>query len=268
MVKPPSRTVGVRDLTVSYDGRLALRRVNLDAHRGDILGVAGPNGSGKSTLIKSLIGLSGMSTGAIELAGTDWDATQRVPRRALLATGYVPQRSAVDLTFPIVVRQVVETGLLAAGFPSLWRRRQDRERVDRALDLMGLHPLADRHISQLSGGQLQRAFLARALVVPKTVLLLDEPLTGVDSTTAELIWKEISRTAESGGTVIVVHHDLEDLRDRATRVLLLSTGVVADDTPEVALSRPMLELAYGPWSMSDPGGSPVQQAQRPLDIGC
>lgn len=268
MVNLPSRTVGVRDLTVSYDGRLALRRVSFDAHRGDILGIAGPNGSGKSTLIKSLIGLSGMSTGAIELAGTHWDATRRVPRPARVATGYLPQRSAVDLTFPIVVRQVVETGLLAGGPPLPWRRRQDRHRVDKALDLMGLHPLADRHISQLSGGQLQRTFLARALVVPKAVLLLDEPLTGVDSTTAELIWGEIARTANSGGTVLIVHHDLEDLRDRATRVLLLSTGVVADDTPEVALSRPMLDVAYGPWSLSGPGGSPVQQAQRALDIGC
>lgn len=268
MVKSSPSPICVRDLTVSYDGRLALRRVNLEARCGDVIGIAGPNGSGKSTLIKSLIGLSGMSTGSIEVAGTGWDAGKRVPRRARVAAGYVPQRSAVDLTFPIVVRQVVETGLLARGGTYPWRRKHDRDSVDRALGLMGLRSLADRHISQLSGGQLQRTFVARALVVQKDVMLLDEPFTGVDSTTAELIWAEINRVAERGGTVLVVHHDLEDLRTNVNRVLLLSTGVVADGTPEVALSRPMLDMAYGPWFMAGSAGTPVRQASRPIDIGC
>lgn len=265
VVDPLVQTAG---LSVYHGDRAALRRVDVAIGAGEIVGVVGPNGSGKSTLLKALVGLGGSAVGTISMHGRSWDATHRPPTAALTATGYVPQRSAVDLTFPIVVRQVAAMGLI--GTHGLLRRTRadDHRRVDHILARLGLDPVRNRHIAELSGGQLQRVFLARALVQGASVLLLDEPFTGVDATTEKLLWEEIDRVAGAGGTVLVVHHDLAEVQRHVDRVLLLANTVVADGPPHAVLEPATLELAYGSWLAGAPPGSLAPALDRPLDIGC
>lgn len=264
-VEPAVQTVG---LSVYHGDLPALRRVDLAVGAGEVVGVVGPNGSGKSTLLKALVGLGGSAVGTISMHGRTWNATRRPPTAALTATGYVPQRSAVDLTFPIVVHQVASMGLIATKGLLRRTRTADVRRVDDVLSRLGLDSVRNRHIAELSGGQLQRVFLARALVQGASVLLLDEPFTGVDATTERLLWEEIDRVAAAGGTVLVVHHDLAEVQRRVHRVLLLANTVVADGPPEAVLEPGTLELAYGSWLAGAPPGSLAPALDRPLDIGC
>jgi ABC-type Mn2+/Zn2+ transport system ATPase subunit len=260
--------VRIEGLSVYHGDQPALRRVDLAIGAGEVVGIVGPNGSGKSTLLKALVGLGGSAVGSLTMHGRSWAADRRPPTSALTATGYVPQRSAVDLNFPIVVRQVAAMGLIATNGLLRRTRAADRQRVNSVLARLGLDAVTDRHIAELSGGQIQRVFLARALVQGASVLLLDEPFTGVDATTENLLWDEINRVAAAGGTVLVVHHDLAEVKRRVHRVILLANSVVADGPPDVVLEPSTLELAYGSWLPGAPPGSLTPAIDRPLDIGC
>jgi ABC-type Mn2+/Zn2+ transport system ATPase subunit len=265
VVTPLLQTLG---LSVYHGDRPALRRVDLAIGAGEVVGIVGPNGSGKSTLLKALVGLGGSAVGTIAMHGRSWTADRRPPTAVLTATGYVPQRSAVDLDFPIVVRQVAAMGLIATNGLLRRTRAADRQKIDAVMTRLGLDAVRDRHMAELSGGQVQRVFLARALVQGASVLLLDEPFTGVDATTENLLWEEVNRVATAGGTILVVHHDLAEVKRRVHRVVLLANSVVADGPPDVVLEPGTLELAYGSWLAGAPPGSLTPAMDRPLDIGC
>lgn len=221
--------VWLHDVTVAYDGNLGVERVSLVLHPGEILGIIGPNGSGKSTLLKTIAGLLEPARGTVEVYGQE-------PRRLDPGTiAYVPQIETVDWTFPATVWDVVAM----ARFPRLspFRRfsARDRAAVSAALDAVNLGDLRDRHISALSGGQQQRTFLARALAGEPRLLLLDEPVTGVDAATTELLRDLVRDLARQGMPVLMTTHDLESAEGWFDYLLLIDKRVVAYGRPKEVL---------------------------------
>jgi manganese transport system ATP-binding protein len=224
-----SAAVTVTDLVVRYDHVTALVGASLSVDFGEALGIVGPNGSGKSTLLKTIAGLLVPSSGSVSVLGT-------APRKLKPGTlAYVPQIEAVDWSFPATVRDVVAMG----RFPRLGTfgryRAHDRDAVARALQLVNMESLAQRHISALSGGQQQRVFVARAIAQEPRVLLLDEPTTGVDAETEEALRRVIRELAANGLPVLMTTHDLDRAADWFDRLLVLDRRVLAIGTPDEVL---------------------------------
>lgn len=224
-----SPPVVVRDLTYTYPSATgevhapALEGVSLDVRSGELLAVVGPNGAGKTTLLRVLLGLLSGYTGEVRIAGRSPDAARR---SALI--GSVPQRSAADRAFPVTAAQVV---WMAAAR----RRRGHAERVRWALEQAGVGELAERRFGDLSGGQQQRVLIARALAVEPAVLVLDEPMTGVDAP-GQAAFVELLRVlkAELGLAIVMVMHDLRAVASRAAacdRVACLRRTVHFHDAP-------------------------------------
>lgn len=227
----------VENLTVAYNGRVALRNANFTIYGGERVAVVGPNGAGKSTLFKAIVGLLPPVSGRVEVLGCEF------PGR--VSVGYVPQRDEVDFSFPVTVSDVVMMGRVRhIG----WLRRpsrRDKEAVRRALEQVGLADMADRPLGELSGGQVQRAFIARALAQEAPLLLMDEPFAGVDAVSEEAILHLLDRLRERQVTVLLATHDLTQAAERFDRVLLLNGEVVADGPPAEVLCPVNLQRAYG-----------------------
>lgn len=210
---------------VKYDATLALDDISINVDFGEALGIIGPNGSGKSTLLKTIAGLLAPSAGAICVLG-------KQPRQLRPGSvAYVPQIEAVDWSFPATVRDVVAMG----RFPRMrfWQRfsKTDASIVEDALAAVNMLQLSDRHISQLSGGQQQRVFLARAIAQQPEVLLLDEPTTGVDAETEEMLRKIVRGLVEKGLPVLMTTHDLDRVDVWFDRLLVLDKKVLAHGLP-------------------------------------
>ncbi|MFU8805385.1 MAG: metal ABC transporter ATP-binding protein, partial [Bradymonadaceae bacterium] len=184
----------VENLTVSYDREPVVEDVSFGVSPGRLVGVVGPNGAGKSTMIKAIVGSHDADRGIIRLFGE----TSTKARRRMT---YVPQRGSVDWDFPVTVADVVSQGRY--GHLGLLKRfsRSERDRVSRALDLVGLTELAARQIGELSGGQQQRVFLARALAQDGELYLMDEPFQGVDARTERAIVEVLRELKDRGDTV-------------------------------------------------------------------
>lgn len=214
-----------RRLTVRYEDFTALVGATLTVHYGESLGIVGPNGSGKSTLLKTIAGLLLPASGELRVLGAS-------PRRLRPGTiAYVPQVEAVDWSFPATVWDVVAMGRFARL--RFWQHfgEHDREAVRRAIELVGMTPLAARPIAHLSGGQQQRAFVARAIAQEPQLLLLDEPTTGVDAATDEALRHIVRRLAGQGLTVLTATHDLDRVDEWFDRLLVLDRRVLALGTP-------------------------------------
>ncbi len=223
--------------------RLALQRVSLDVHQGERLGILGPNGGGKSTLLKLILGLltldgSPSRTGEIRVMGLSPEAA-----RAKRVIGYVPQRVEAELAFPLCARDVVKMAV-ARGVP-FWKRlsREQHAAIDQSLDVVGASMFAHRPVALLSGGQLQRIMLARALAASPRILLLDEPMVGVDPAGqrqfAELI-NQINR--DLGVTVIVVSHDIRTVASGCDRIACLSRTLHSHTSPQGLTPRVLAEV--------------------------
>jgi manganese/zinc/iron transport system ATP- binding protein len=189
----------LRDVTIAYGRRVVLRGVDADIPRGEVVSLVGPNGSGKSTLLKAIAGLLPLARGEITLFG---EPIEHV--RGRLA--YVPQREDVDWSFPISVYDVVMMG----RYPRMgWFGRAtaaDREHVHNALLHLGIHDLAERQVGGLSGGQQRRAFIARALAQEPDLILLDEPMTGIDAETHDRIVELFDEWRSAGKVVLQATH--------------------------------------------------------------
>jgi manganese/iron transport system ATP-binding protein len=233
--------IEMEEVTAGYGGPPALREVTLSVPAGRRVGIIGPNGSGKSTLLRVLLGLLPPARGRVTVLGGPPTAAHR--RRH--PVGYVPQgRAAVD--FPITVGQLVMTGRL--GQIGLLRRpgRADHAAVAAALAEVGLVEQRDRRLGDLSGGQRQRAYLARALAQAPRLLLLDEPLTGLDLPSQAAIHRALAARHAEGVTVVVTTHDLLAVEDLALdRLICLNQTVVADGPPAAILTESVLTATYG-----------------------
>jgi len=227
--------VRATDLVLAYGNTVALDRSTFVIPRGTVTAIIGPNGSGKSTLLNAIAGLIGPRRGTIEVPARGNDARR---------ISYVLQTTKVNESLPISVREVVTMGRYAGagGYGRL--TREDRAAVATAMERTGLTGLATRHLHTLSGGQRQRVFVAQGLAQDHDLLLLDEPLTGIDLTTAEAIDDVIHDERSRGCTVIMTTHDLSEARV-ADHVLLLSTRVVASGPPDEVLTADHISAAYG-----------------------
>jgi manganese/zinc/iron transport system ATP- binding protein len=230
--------VELRNVTVSYDRKPAIRSVSVDLPAGERIAIVGPNGAGKSTLIKAVVGLVTMDSGQIRVHG---EPIERVRQRV----AYVPQRGIIDWDFPVLVRDVVIMGRF--GRIGWFRRpgKADRSIAADALERVGMTEFGERQIGQLSGGQQQRVFLARALAQEADVLLLDEPFVGVDAATEEAIFGLLDDARSEGKTVVVVNHDLGAVSRHFELVLLLNGRVVAFGPPKEILLPDTLRRTYG-----------------------
>jgi ABC-type Mn2+/Zn2+ transport system ATPase subunit len=230
--------IEIRDLTVAYNRRRAVEDVTLSVPRRAMVGIVGPNGGGKSTLIKAVLGLVPVEGGEVEILG------RPVDRRARRLVGYVPQREEVDWNFPVSAFDVVMMGRVPSM--KLLRRpmARDRELVWEALKTVGMEKFADTRIGEFSGGQQQRVFLARALAQEAEVLLLDEPVSGVDAPSQHEIFDLLRGLQEAGKTVIVTTHDLSCVAERFDLALLLNRRLVAFGRPEEVFTSELLNETY------------------------
>lgn len=234
----PGLAVHVEDLTVSYQSKPVLWDIDFDIPPGVMAAIVGPNGAGKSTLIKSILDLVKPTAGHVTIHGRPYARQRR-------KVGYVPQRSSVDWDFPTTALDVVTMGLYGQLG---WLRRPGRAEHERALAALarvGMDDFADRQISQLSGGQQQRVFIARALVQDADVYFLDEPMAGVDATTERAIVKILHALRDAGKTVIVVHHDLQTVRDYFDWMVILNVRVIAQGPVSEVYTPENLRRAYG-----------------------
>lgn len=236
----PAPAARLRDVSVGYDGRPVLRHADLDIEWGRMVGVIGPNGSGKSTLIKCIAGTLRPSTGSVTVGGHAAGS-----REARGLVGYVPQREVVNWDFPVTVSDVVMMGRTTRLGWLRFPGKDDREAVHEALELVGMEKMANRQIGQLSGGQQQRVFLARALAGGGKLLLLDEPLNGVDAGTQEAIGALLRDVRASGGTVIMATHDLQLAANWCDSLVMVNHAIIAHARPQEALRPEVLRGTYG-----------------------
>lgn len=222
-------SIEARDLGVELAGREVLRGISFSLKPGEQVAVVGPNGAGKTTLLRALMGLV-PRRGDVVLHG-------RGPRPA----AFVAQRSDLDLDFPATVLQLISCGRRSSTGRHRWRRRADRQATERALARVGLDGLQDRGLRELSGGQLQRAFLARALVQDADILLLDEPFAAVDSETVESICELLNSLASEQRTILTVSHDLPLVRTHFDRCLTMNRTLISDGHPDEVLRSDELE---------------------------
>jgi ABC-type Mn2+/Zn2+ transport system ATPase subunit len=224
-------------VTVAYESGKALDEISFELQRGERLAVIGPNGAGKSTLFKVIAGVLHPTSGVVEVAGSQPDGH--------ICIAYVPQRSQVDWNFPLQVRDVVMMGRVGKIG---WLRRptpKDHQIVRSALETVGLQELADRQIGQLSGGQQQRMFIARALAQEAELMLMDEPLTGLDVPAQEELFRILDSLRTQGVTVMVALHDLQTASERFDRVMLLNRRLIGLGSAEQIFTPEHLITAYG-----------------------
>ena len=232
--------LSVKDLSCRYarQGSYALRDISFTANTGTITGVLGPNGAGKSTFLKSILDLL-PHEGSVKF----FDGTLSKNRQKI---AYIPQRSSVDWDFPVSALDVCLMGL----YPRIgWLRRIGKAHKEEAmhyLEQVKLQEFAHRQIGALSGGQQQRVFMARALAQQAELFLLDEPMAGVDQKTQSLLFDLFSDLKQQGKTMLIIHHNLQAASAHFDHILLLNQALVAQGTPEQALSEDAINRAYSP----------------------
>lgn len=204
--------ISCEDLAFAYDGVTVLRHLNFKVEQGDYLCILGENGAGKSTLMKGLLGLKKPSAGTVAF-GEDLRAKE---------IGYLPQQTPVQKDFPASVREVVLSGCLSGMGMRPFYSKTERDRADRNMQALEITDLKDRCYRDLSGGQQQRVLLARALCATKKVILLDEPVAGLDPLVTINMYRLIERiNKEMGITVIMVSHDMQAATKYASHILHL-----------------------------------------------
>ncbi len=214
--------VTARDVRVVLGGSAIVRGVDVTVAEGEVVALLGANGSGKSTLVRALVGAVPVESGSVRLLGHPLG--RGVPWERI---GYVPQRVSAATGVPATAAEVVASGLLHGR--RLWLPRHADRRVHDALDLVGLDHHADRPVRDLSGGQQQRVLIARALVRDPDLLVLDEPVAGVDLPSQQAVATTLARLAERGTTVLVVLHELGALAPLVRRAVVLRHGAVVHD---------------------------------------
>jgi ABC-type Mn2+/Zn2+ transport system ATPase subunit len=234
----PHERLILENVTVCYRRRPAVHHVSAVIHCHAMTALVGPNGAGKSTLLRAIMGWHQLTTGSIRIGSTH--SREILPRLA-----YLPQRLAVDWDFPATVQMVVEQGRYPAI--GLFRRfrGEDRERVEGALEELGLTSVRERQIGELSGGQQQRVFLARAVAQGADIFLLDEPFAGLDERARDDLLRRLDEWRGQGRTVVAAVHDLTVCRERFTEALLLKTHLVASGPAREVLTPERVAEAFG-----------------------
>jgi len=229
--------LNVQHVSVRYNGHTALDDITFHLHESERVAVVGPNGAGKSTLFKVVAGVLQPNSGDVKIYGSR--------PRGHVCIGYIPQRSQVDWNFPVTVADVVMMGRSAKLGPLNWPHKRDWEHVHHALETVAMADLTKRQIGQLSGGQQQRMFIARALAQESELMLMDEPLTGLDTPSQEGILDLLDRLKRENVTVMVATHDLDQAESHFDRIMLLNHRIVAFGEPGSVMQTDNLINAYG-----------------------
>lgn len=234
--------IRIEHLAVSYDGNEALQDVNISFYEGDFVGIIGPNGGGKSTLVKSILGLVPHS-GTIEFLG-ELEGRHRI--------GYMPQQNQFDKSFPISVSELILSGLQARKGLRRYSR-EDKAKVESVLGLLDIEGLKDKQIGELSGGELQRALLGRAIISEPKLLILDEPANFVDNQFESELYALLERLSERMA-IIVVSHDVGTITSLVRSVVCVNRTVHRHPTAE--LTPELLENYHCPIQIISHGAVP------------
>ncbi|MEA3350882.1 MAG: metal ABC transporter ATP-binding protein [Chloroflexota bacterium] len=234
---PHAPILALENVFVRYETGLVLENISFDLLTGESVAVVGPNGAGKSTLFKVIAGVLHPDAGAVKVAG-------HAPS-GHICISYLPQRSQVDWDFPVTVADVVMMGRIGKLGLLNWAKAKDWNQVQEALKIVGLTDLSKRQISELSGGQQQRMFIARALAQEAELMLMDEPLTGLDIPSQKNILAIINTLRGENVTLMVAMHDLKLAAEQFDRVMLLNASILGFGTPEQVFTRNLLSRAYG-----------------------
>jgi iron complex transport system ATP-binding protein len=231
-----------KDLVLTYGDRTALASSTFDIPEAMITAIIGPNGAGKSTLLHAIAGLVEPASGILT-----------IPPHRPGGIAYVLQATKLNELTPITVQEAVAMGRYAwLGFFGRFRS-DDRRACARAMERLGISDLGARHLSELSGGQRQRVFVAQGLAQEASLLLLDEPITGLDLVSRDYILQVVEAEREAGTTVVGTTHSLEEAR-MADHVILVARRVIATGTPEEVLTTEALSAAYShPMSTTEEG---------------
>ncbi len=230
--------VELKDVTVGYEGQRVLTDVNLRIMPGDFVGLLGPSGSGKTTLLRTILGAAKVFKGEVSVNGAS--AGKRRSQ-----AGYVPQLETIDWNFPVTVEEVVMMGCTRRNPLFPWHRRQDRDTANEMMERLGISHLNRRHIRELSGGQQQRVFLARALVSSPTLLLLDEPTSGVDIKTRDEVMHLLHDLNHQGITVVMTTHEINAVAAHLPWLVCLNGHILAEGPPGQVISPEILRMTYG-----------------------
>jgi ABC-type Mn2+/Zn2+ transport system ATPase subunit/ABC-type Zn uptake system ZnuABC Zn-binding protein ZnuA len=231
-------TLEINDISVSYEGKIAVSNINLYITGGKVVGLIGANGSGKSTLMKTICGLLTPESGSITI-------NQLSPNRYLPLLAYLPQKEEIDWQFPATAFDIVLMGMYGRKktFESI--NQQDKEEALSMMKKLEIDHFRNRQISELSGGQQQRVFLARALCQQTPILLMDEPFVGVDMATEQKIIQIIKEMASQGKLVIIVHHDLSKVPRYFDETILLNRHLIAFGKTEEVFTKENIAKTFG-----------------------
>lgn len=230
--------ITIKNVGVSYAMQPhVLKDCNATIEGPTITGIIGPNGAGKSTLLKAILGLI-QSSGEILIDG---EPTKKV----LQKIAYVEQKSHIDFTFPITIRECVALGRTVKKKPLQRLTKEDWEKVDAAIEEVGLTDLASRQIGALSGGQFQRVLLARCMVQEAQYIFLDEPFVGIDMLSEKVIMTILRKWKEEGKTILMVNHDLSKVKEYFDQVILVKHAIVASGKIEDVFIKKYLDDVYG-----------------------
>ena len=231
------KIVEIKNLTVQYPGVKALDNVSFSVEQNDFLGIIGPNGAGKSTLFSCMLGLNNKYDGTISFFGKNILESKKY----LKDIGYVPQKPIFEKNFPATVREVVRMGL---------RKKFDEKRVDKVLQDVWIHELSHKRIGELSIGQQQRVFIAKALVGDPKILILDEPVTGIDIQSTELFYGILlDLNKKQNITIIWASHDLDAVNRLANKVACLDRILFFHGVSDKFFSNEELVKKYAEASM-------------------
>ena len=233
------KIVEIDHLTVKYPDVVALDDVSFSVNKGDFLGIIGPNGAGKSTLFASMLGLYTKYKGTIKFFGQDI----RKSKDYLKKIGYVPQKPIFENNFPATVKDIVNMSL---------RDESNKNKIDEILQQLWIHELGDRRIGELSGGQQQRVFIAKALVNDPQILILDEPVTGIDQQSIELFYSILRElNSKQKITIIWSSHDLDAVNQLANHVACLNRTLFFHGVSDEFFENEELVKQYSEASMQE-----------------
>jgi zinc transport system ATP-binding protein len=232
------QVVEIDRLSYAYSGSLVLDNISFSINEGDLLGMIGPNGAGKTTLFSCMLGLLGGYTGTIKIFGSDI----KKDVRALKSIGYIPQRKTIEQNFPATVDEIVSLGITSGKI--------SKDKINSALDTVGLLEQKDRRVGELSGGQQQRVLIAKAIVNDPKLLILDEPATGIDLETQNKFYALLKRlNQEKKITIIWASHDLDAVNRIASSVACINRSMFFHGKTHEFFENPDLLKAYSESSM-------------------
>ena len=230
--------VELTEVTCGYGRTQALEGISLKVWPGEFVAVVGPNGGGKTTLLRTILGAVHPIAGKVALRGKD------VTGSAVDKIGYVPQLETIDWDFPITVEEVILMGLFRTNHWLRGANREDRAKVHAVMERLNLSGLGKRHIRELSGGQQQAVFLARALMGEPKLILLDEPTAGLDIRSRDDVIHFLHEINHHGVAIVITAHDLNWVAAHLPWVICINRRVIAEGRPQDVFTREVLRETY------------------------